>query len=277
MSTRFKIQNHGWRLALALGALLAAFPSQALAHPMIDKALALADDLELEAAVDTFNEAIESGELERDDLVKALSERSLLLHALRRRPELMAGFKWLAAIAPEHMLDMRAPPDLTAIWTSIRNQSLGVLDVKVTLDANPGELDATLALGGTQPPDLETHFELRVGDGEWQVIEGREFNGEYPDGAEVDVFASVAGPGGFIVATDGERDDPLHVSVPPMGAMAAGGPVDSGAEQGWAAKNKWYLIGGAAGVVVIGTVLGVVLASSGSDGTKTNLEPMVEF
>src|SRR4051794_35753037 len=62
---------------------------QAFAHPALDEAKRLVTELEFDAALASFQTAVDSGELTRDELLDLLSERTLVLHALHREPELV--------------------------------------------------------------------------------------------------------------------------------------------------------------------------------------------
>src|SRR5687767_13926086 len=112
----------GLMLALAALCALALTPDVASAHPGLNEAKRLASDLEFEKSLTAFDGALASGTLTREELIVLLSERAFVFHALRRQEDLIKDFFWLSALAPDHRLDLRAPPDLTATWTSVRDQ-----------------------------------------------------------------------------------------------------------------------------------------------------------
>src|SRR5262245_53894793 len=115
---------HMFVLLLAFVALMTPV-APARAHSDLDEALRLVGDLEFEASLTAFDAALKSGSLTREELVVLLSERAFVFHALRRQDALIEDFLWLSALAPDHRLDLRAPPDLTATWTSVRDQGRG--------------------------------------------------------------------------------------------------------------------------------------------------------
>ena len=85
-----------------LAALLVVSPVHA--HPDLDDAKRLAADLEFDAALASFDRALSSGKLTREELVQLLSERVLVLHALHRKDALVQDFVWLSALAPDRSL-----------------------------------------------------------------------------------------------------------------------------------------------------------------------------
>ena len=97
-----------------------------------------------------------SGTLTRSELIELLSERAFVFHALHRKGELVQDFIWLSALDPNHRLDLRAPPDLTAIWTSVRDQGRGVLTIQLEANANQDGLKARTNLGGTVPEGVRS-------------------------------------------------------------------------------------------------------------------------
>ena len=271
------------RFVLAIAAACIGFallrPDVAHAHPDLDEAKRLAADLEFDAALNAFEKALKSEELTRQELVQLLSERALVLHALHRRDELVKDFEWLSALAPDHRLDLRAAPDLTALWTSVRDQGRGPLQVKLEVETgDAGELSARATLTGTVPEGARPRLWLRRPGGNFGIVPLPELRESAPDGTTLELYAQALGLGNVVVAQDHDASEPLRLSAR-GGAADAAGPVDGAGQPSWAKRHKGWLIGGAVALVVAaGVVTGVMLArGDGDKSDKTNLKPMVSF
>lgn len=268
-------------LLVLLIALLGLFgsTSRVHAHADLDEAKKLASELELEAALGAFDRALASGTLTRAELVELLSERAFVFHALHRKNELVQDFIWLSALNPDHRLDLRAPPDLTAIWTSVRDQGRGQLKVQLEAGANQDGLSARANLGGTVPDGVRTQIGRRRTGGKWELLEGPDLREPQKEDTTVALYAQAIGLGSVVVATSYSADKPLFVTMSPSGValpVAEAPPSDS--EPSWLRKNRGWVIGAAAVVVtavVVGTVLAVKSREDNSD--ETNLKPMVSF
>jgi tetratricopeptide (TPR) repeat protein len=253
-------------------------PDVARAHRDLDEAKRLASDLEFDAALNAFERALKSDELTRQELVQLLSERALVLHALHRKDELVKDFEWLSALAPDHRLDLRAPPDLTALWTSVRDQGRGPLQVKLEAEAgDAGALSARATLTGTVPEGARPRLWLRRPGGNFGVVPLPELRESAPDGTTLELYAQAVGLGNVVLAEDHDASEPLRITA--RGGSADGtGPVDGAAQPSWAKRHKGWLIGGAVVLAVAaGVVTGVMLARGDGDNDKTNLKPMVSF
>ncbi len=264
---------------LALVLLGLCFPGQrALAHPGLDEAKQLISELEFEAALTAFQGAIDTGELTRAELVELLSERTLVLHALNRESELVQDFVWLAAIAPEHILDMRAPPAMVAMWKSVRDQARGALGVKLEHDVSNGEYRLRAELTGTVPEGARARIGVREGGGAWEITEGPDRVGAAPDLIELDVYAQALGPGGLVLAEDGSAEAPNHLVIDPRVATAPVAAPDRRDEHR-RKRRAWIIGGSAAAVAVAVAITSIFLVQGKNDGEKppTNLTPMVTF
>ena len=231
-----------------------------------------------------FDEALASGELTREELVRLISERVLLLHALGQTEALAADLRWLAALKPGHILDMRSPPVLSAMWTTIRDQSLGAVSVSLEHSQSDGKLRATARLSGTEPEGLRTRIMFRPEGGEWEAVDGRELLYPFEEGS-LDLYAEVIGLGGVVAANHGSRETPVTVKIEEEPTPTARtvlvpvtpttGPERDGSE---VRRKRALWIGGAAALVVGGVIAAVLIARS-DDGEPraTQLMPMVTF
>jgi hypothetical protein len=274
-----RLPHHPARLVccLVLALLAAALaPSAASAHPDLDQAKRLASDLEFDAALSSFDKALASGTLTRDDLIQLLAERALVLHALRRKDALVSDFVWLSALAPDFRLDLRAAPELTALWTSIRDQGRGPLRVALVQEpAGAGEVAARAELRGTVPEGARARLFLRR-DGAFNPLPLPELRERGEAGTTLEVYAQALAIGDVVVAQDGDASDPLRLTLSERPVSAANGSDERGPS--WAKRNKGWLIGGAALVVVAAAVVtGVLVAQSRGTSDQTDLHPMVSF
>jgi hypothetical protein len=273
---RSKVRLHLVALAL-LGLCLPV--SSAHAHPGLDEGKRLISELEFESALAAFQGAIDSGELTRAELVDLLSERTLVLQALHRESELVQDFVWLAALAPEHILDMRAPPAMVAMWKSVRDQARGALGVKLSNDVSSGEYRLRAELTGTVPEGARARIAVRDATGKWEVTDSAERVGAVTDPIELDAYAQALGPGGLVVAEDGSADNPKHLVIDPRVAASAGLPGQNDDQHSRRKRRAWIIGSCAVAVAAAAAVTSFFLIQGKNDGEKapTNLTPMVTF
>lgn len=250
-----------------------ASTDRARANPELDEAKRLVSDLEFEASLAVFDAALASGHLTREELIQLLSERAFVFHALRRKDELVRDFIWLSALAPDHRLDLRAPPDLTATWTSVRDQGRGAL--KVELDAEQdahGVVEARASLSGTVPDGARARLWLRRGGGAFTLLKEPTLHADSSGDAPLALYADALALGDVVLSGEYSADHPLTLQT------EANGRTSQEGQPSWARRHKGWLIGAAAVVVAAGIVTAVLLARD-DDGhsDKTNINPMVSF
>ena len=252
-------------------------PAGALAHPLLDQGKRLAADLEFDAALSAFDKALASGTLSKDELVQLLAERALVLHALRRKDALVNDFVWLSALAPDFRLDLRAAPELTALWTSIRDQGRGPLRVALVQEpAGAGEVAARAELRGTVPEGARARLFLRREGERFAPLALPELHESGKAGTTLEVYAQALALGDVVVAQDGDADQPLRLTLSQPTKGAASGSDEH--QPSWARRHRGWLIGGAALVVVAAAVVtGVLVAEARGTSDQTNLHPMVSF
>lgn len=250
-----------------------ALPLPAAAHPQLDEGKRLFADLELEPSLTAFQAAVDSAELSRDELVELLSERSLVLHALHRKEELIADFVWLSALAPERILDMRAPPALVAMWISVRDQGRGALALRLEHVSSASDLKLQAELSGTVPDGVRTRIAVRAEGGEWDIIEGPERTLPFVSGQELEAYAEAFAFNGMVLATAASANAPLQL----RGNPAADSLVSP--EERRLRRKRWAISGSVALVVAAAAVTGYLLMQKGgeSGSNATELTPVVEF
>lgn len=271
--TRAARASGRWRGVLAsfVFALLVTQAPLARAHPDLDEAKRLVGDLEFDAALLSFEAALASGTLTREELVSLLAERAFVHHALRRQQELIDDFIWLSALDPDHRLDMRAPPDMTATWTSVRDQGRGALRVELTARRDEqGAVAARASLSGTVPAGAHARLWLRRGQGQFELTPGAAIH-EQPS-SDLAFYADGLLLGGVQLKGEYSAQKPLHVAR--EREESVGGERD----ESWARRHRGWLIGGAALIVGAAVVTAVLLTRpEGSRSDKTNITPMITF
>jgi hypothetical protein len=274
-------------LFLILGlALTALNPSSASANADLDRAIRLSGELEFTQALRAFQKALDSNKLTRGELTQLLAERALLLHALRRQPEVVADFRWLAAVDPSYQLDQRAPPDLTQIWESVRREAGGASKVEIRDESSPGMLRLRPLVKGARPEGLHIDAYFRVAEGPFEPLdETLGVERSYPHGADVQAYATLIGPGKVELSNAGSPENPLAFTVP----AGSGGGVVAGMEPDFATEDgqqtdgkkridrKWLWIGGAAAAVVVVVVIAAVVAGGDSKSDDVRLTPVANF
>lgn len=274
-----------WALCVSLSA-----PVVALAHPDLERGKRLAYELDLDQAVAAFDAAVASGTLSRTELIELLNERALLLHALKREEELKLDLAWLSALAPEHKLDLRAPPELIALWRSIRDQGHGPLRLELAtrmLDAvQEVIIEANAELTGTVPEGARTRISLRHKDGVWRTQVGGVMRDRGAPGDGMELHAEALGPGGVVVARLHSETAPLKLTLR-SGADhlertdgAGAGATRSEREGRWGRRHRGWIIGTT--LVLVAAAAGVttylLLRDKGEDRSdQTSVKPMLTF
>jgi hypothetical protein len=281
------------RFTLALLSLagLLSFAPLAHAHPELERGKRLASELDFEQAVSAFDSAVASGTLTRKELIELLVERALLLYGLKRSAALESDFTWLSALAPDHKLDLRAPPELIAIWTSLRDQGHGPLRLELAtqmIDAAPEViLEARAELAGTVPKGTRTRIALRRKGKVWRSQVGGEIRDRGMPGDSMELYAEALGLGGMVVARLHSPSAPLLLTLRPheAGALALDLPPADNVEPrneggSWGKRHRGWLIGGAVVLVAAAATLTTLylLRDKGEDRSdQTVVKPMLRF
>lgn len=265
-------------LVLALGVLGGVTaPGAARAHPDLDAAIAHAEEADFDAALGSFDAAIASGELTRDELVQLLAERALVLHALNRDQALGRDLSLLAMLAPDRELGRAAPPPLIARWTELRTSQAAPLSVGGACVPTASGAEISAQVEGLRDAELgQVFIHTRGAGGRW--VQKQASSVDISSGDDVrEFYVEVRGLGGIQLAADGSPDAPLHC------AALEGADVATGHDQEDDGRNKkkmWWWLGGTGAVVAAAAVAAViVLGSQGdrqSDQTVVS-KPMVSF
>ncbi len=273
--------GHLWyvsMLGLLAGLLgVALVPSQALAHPDLDAAIESAEEADFDAALVSFDAAISSGQLTRDELILLLSKRSLVLHALNRDTALGRDLSLLAMLAPDLELGRAAPPPLIARWTELRSSQAAPLSVSGSCTPTAAGAEVSAQVEGLRDAELgQVFIHMRSAGGRWVQKQASQVDISSGDDAR-DYYVEVRGLGGIQLAAEGSADEPLHCAAL-TDPSAAAGPTDEGG--GKSKKKMWWWIGGT-GVVVAAAAVAAVIVLGGQSGKQSDQtvvsKPMVSF
>jgi hypothetical protein len=260
------------------------FVPRAQAHPDLERGKQLASELDFEQAVSAFDSAVASGTLTQKELIELLGERALLLYGLKRSEALQSDFTWLAALAPEYKLDLRAPPELIAIWTSIRDQGHGPLRLELAtqmIDAAPEVIiEARAELSGTIPKGTETRITLRRQGKVWRSQRGAEIRDRGAPGDGMELYAEALGLGGMVVARLYSPSAPLLLTLRPSEASSVTPVPPADKEASWGKRHRGWLIGGAVVLAAAAATLTTLylLRDKGDDKSdQTVVKPMLTF
>jgi hypothetical protein len=262
--------------ALLVLALLSLAPLTAFANPDLDKAIHLSGELEFNSALRSFQKALDSGTLSKGELATLLAERALLLHALRRQPEVVSDFRWLAAVDPAYKLDQRAPPDLTATWDSVRRETgAAAASVELRDESGPGVLRLRPFVKGAQPEGLHIDAYFRAGSAAFEPLDQTSgVERSYPEGAYVQAYATLYGPGRVVLSSAGSPQNPLAFNVAAASAGAEAPLPVASRDERMRIDKKWFWIGGAAAVVIGVVIVAAVVAGGGEDSKDVKLTPI---
>lgn len=239
------------RLVLVCAAtLLAAMPSAALAHPLIDDARGLLDQGAFADVVSRLARAEAEGPLTRTELLLLLELRALAFHALQQTLDRDRALASLASIDPAHAFDPAAPPEIVDRFQEIAARSPEPLGVVVEVQRAPTTA-TVLATATRADTGLVRQIEVsaRPEGGRWVTGTDR-VSLELGTEETVEYFANLIGPGGALVAQSGDATAPLR----------DGEEESSGA--------GWWILGISLGVAVVAAsvVLAIVLLSD--DGVQ---------
>jgi hypothetical protein len=260
--------------AWAVSVVLAVLPAVAHAHPALDAAIEQAQEADFDASLASFDEAIASGELTRDELVQLLGERALVWHAVGNDSALGRDLSLLAMLAPDRELGRAAPPPLVARWHELRASQGAPLSVHGSCTPSAVGTQLSAQVEGLRDAELgQVFIRTRRAGGDW--VQKQAASVDIPSGDDsVEYYVWVRGPGGIGLASDGDEDAPL-VCVPVRDSTAlAAGPVDTPRRN----KKLWWWVGGAALLVGAAAVTTVVMLNRDDTGNRTSVsKPMVSF
>lgn len=247
-----------WATIAASAAL--CVPISASAHPLVDEGRRLYENGELLPALEAFGRAQQSDDLTLADLTEVFELRALVYRILGDEGAVEAELRRLAAIAPDHQFSEEVPPEVRETFVRMRARNRGRIEIRVELHASGGAA-ALSARAFNDVAGLVDRIELagRTAS-EWQVDRAGALSLEVDPGERVEFYARAIGPGGVVLATLGDENDPESrvIEAEPEGGLS-----------GWA----WLGIIGGSALVVAGVVVVLLLATAPADQFQV-LPPM---
>ena len=194
-----------------------AFPSAALAHPLLDQAVASYEEADFSNALSAFVEAEKRTDLTTSDLMTLFEMRALVYHAMGQEDEMRQDLQRLASMRPTHRLGRIAPPSVRDAFDAVREETRGAISIDISAQASPGQLRITAKVK-RDITGIGTALRIfTLADrGEWNRADGDKAIVELPDGGEVRYYVELLGPGGAVVTHRGTEADPRLAEVPPL-------------------------------------------------------------
>ncbi len=263
---------------LAVLAAGAVCPVAARAHAELDRAMEDSKNAEFDAALESFDRAIASGTLTRDELVLLLTERALVLHALRRPSDLTRDLARLALIAPEHELGTRAPPKLLKEFEGAVMRQGSAVTLTATCQQAPVGMRVSSVVTDLPDPSLASvRIRTRRANEPEVVHDASEAEVAITGTEPLRYSVELVGLGQVVLARVGSPDAPRM-----CGSTDAGEPLaaTAGTERKDGKNHRlWWWIGAGGAVAIAAVTVGLVVASNGdSQASDTSVAtPMVTF
>lgn len=231
------------------------------------------DEADFSGAIAAFDEAEAGDGLNRADLVDLYVRRASAHLAVGDREAMQRDLRRLASLDPTHAFGPETRPEVRQAFESVREGREAVA-VDVGHEARPG----ALRLVGTvvhDPEDLTRRVEIygRTRGGAWMNSDDGALVVPAVEGAVVEHYVLVIGPGGATIASAGSEDAPLVVRHDGtlVDDSTSGPPIT---DDGGGDNTAVFVIGG---VVVVALVVGAILliALSGSNDATQPDPPMI--
>ncbi len=263
-------------LLLSALALTAALPATASAQgeASIGKARTLYENANFEEALDMLASVADADTLSRYDLTELLFLRATVNFALGRNDEVEHELHRLVAVDPSYVPDQGIPPRLRSQLDKIRKKQRQV-SMELSLKQKPGAV-RIVAQMKDNPKGLAQQVAVfaRVGSGQWRASEGGSIELPASEGATVQYYGYIRGPGNATIARVGSRQHPRSSALTGAGPdqqrlVQVMEPVDEG-RSGKSAK-VWWLVG--AGVAAGVAAIVVVALTSQSTSERVEVLP----
>jgi hypothetical protein len=227
-------------IAAAIAWLVCAGAS---AHPLVDEGRAAYEEAEFVAALAALSRAEAAADLSIEDLVELYELRAVVHLAMRNEEAMSVDLRRLVAVAPEHAIDTRAPPEVRRAFEEARAASGGPL--RLVVEARARESGVTIS-AETRNDSENLVREIRIagrtpGADAWEEVSDAPLL-VAADGV-VEYYVEAIGPGGAVLASRGSADDPLRAA--PEDATAPEIVEEDGGVSGW------VFVGIGAGVLAV--------------------------
>lgn len=233
----------------------------ASAHPLVDEGRAAYEQAEFVAALEALARAEAADDLVVQDLVELYELRAVVHLAMRNAEAMSADLRRLVAIAPDHSIDARAPPEVRRAFEDARSAAGGAL--RLVVEARSRASGVTISAEARNDGEnlvREIRIVGRARGGEWETVSDAPLL-VAGDGI-VEYYVEAVGPGGAVLESRGTADDPLRAA--PEDATAPETDEDDGG-----GPSGWIFVGIGAGVLAAaGAAIALVFVLSPDADTQ---------
>lgn len=248
----------------------------ALAHPLLDRAVAAYEEADFAGALRTFDTAARNADLSVDELLQLFEMRALVYHALGDARSMNADLQRLAAVRPSHELSRLAPPPVRDAFERVRAAHSSPNHVELRIEETSIEGEGWVVAQVLRvPDDLVDHTTLQC-----SVANDTKTVSRTSRGTTASVKLPETGVHHGCSATARTRQGGVLFRANIEGARVL---VPSGSgdrfrtprykkrtDDGGAKKKKWPWIVAVSAVVVAGGVTAGVLLSQRSGGDNSS-------
>ncbi|MFT5357366.1 MAG: hypothetical protein ACI9KE_004601 [Polyangiales bacterium] len=267
-STTYRASTVAWKFCTSLAVFSCfAFAGSAQAQsPHLDAAIEAYEQGEFATARDELGQAQQEDTLDRSALLRLLVHRVLVAQPLGDDALLETALLQLASLDRD-ALDGRAPPALMRRFeAAIEQAGESLLAVDVDVQAN----EENVVFGASARGDIGALVErislrTRLPNEDWLDASGNVAT--HPRG-EVEYVAQAIGPGGAVLAEQGNEAAPIQYSPD---------STDLSLTPAARPRTRNILIGVAAALVVIGATLAIILVSRADDNASFAGPPVVSW
>lgn len=255
-------------LALLVASACAAIPARA----QLEAGRSFLADADFERAERAFGRALSAPSLTREDLVAISEGRAMARWALGDEAGARADLAALGSLEPAHTLPPEAPPPLVRAFAEVARDAL---DVALLWEEHEGEVFLHVAVRNDAAHLVDrVRVHARTDEG-WRVTEERDVAIPSRRGAAPEVWVEALGPGGAVLAQEGDASAPATRDASPRGdARTALADPEGEAD----ATPLWIGIGvGAAVVLAVVIGVGVAVGTAQSDLTQPAAPVLIGF
>ncbi|MEZ4288314.1 MAG: hypothetical protein R3A47_09270 [Polyangiales bacterium] len=188
---------------------------RAYAHPLVDEAVKAYNNADFDRALKALNRAEAGDDLNTADLMQLFEMRAMVYSAMDQEESMRMDLQRLASMKPTHRLGRIAPPQVRDAFDEVRAAVQGAIAIDLNAQALPGELTITARVR-RDVTKIGKHLFIftKSGEAEWVKHEGNEAKVSAPDGAKVEYYAELMGPGGAVVTNVGGAEGARLAQIP---------------------------------------------------------------
>ncbi len=254
-------------LALVVSAAGVAAEARAQVSPDVAEAHRAALAGNFDAATGALDAALARSNLSREDLLTIYEAKVFVDFANGATDRMGENLERIAALDPNHAFDPNFfPADVTNVFRAIVNERGAPLTVEAdAVVLASGEFEVRAEVDNDPGLSRDVRVYGRGGAGQWET--GSRSVRVAAEGADTGLYyAEAIGPGGAVLARDGQPLSPRTVDL-------SGAP-----EEGGGGVPMWvWIAGGAVLAAIVVTIIAVAVSSSGVSDNTQPTGPMVRF